>query len=271
MDPNCLLKCSDLTKDQFLKCFNEYGYVIVEDVYSKDFVTSIIPELETAIEKESQAYHSKDHKDYGMLLACPIYGGRFLTVLENQDFFKPFNWVLGETSIIWVYTSSSLAPDKGNHASQIHVDRPFFIPNFNEGIGSLILLNDFTEENGATFFLPKSQLKADKPDPLEFYKNAERLIAPKGSVFYFNLRMWHAGGINNSNQWRHALGIGGIRPYYKQRIDLPRIMKKEDIDQLSDQAKQKLGCFAQPPTSLQEYYSNTVIKEKLQPSEWKEE
>ncbi len=262
---------SNLTKESFLKTFEEFGCAIVEGVYEKEQMEATVLELEKAIEIESSQYHSKEHKDYGMLLACPIYGGNFLEVLKNPHYFKPFDWVLGETCIIWVYTTSSLPPNKGNNASQMHVDRPFYVQNFNDSIGSLILLNDFTEDNGATHFLLKSELKADKPDSEHFYANAERLVAPKGSVFYFDLRMWHAGGINHTDEWRHALGIGGVKPYFKQRIDLPRIIKEKDAAHLPQNVKQKLGFYAQPPTSISEYYDTAEIRAKLQPSEWEEE
>lgn len=257
-----------ITKESFLKDFAEDGYVVVENVFSAQLINEIIPELHKAIEQETKQYHLEEHNDYGMLRACPIYGGKFFDVLENKDYFRPFNWILGDTCIIWVYTTSCLPPKSGNYASRIHVDRPHFIPNFNEGVGSLILLDDFTEENGATWFLPQSHLKADEPDRDHFFKNAIRLVAPKGSVIYFNLRLWHAGGINTTDKWRNGLGIGMIRPYYKQRIDLPRIMKSVDVSGLSDFAKQKLGFYAQPPESLDEYYHNEKNKSKIQPSEW---
>jgi len=257
-----------ITKESFLKDFDENGYVIVEAVYSNDFINTLLPELDIAKQKEAIINANNNYKADGTLLACPIYGGKFLDVLENDFFFQPFNWILGDTCIIWVYTTSCLAPNSINSTSRIHVDRPHFIPNFNEGVGSLILLDDFTEENGATWFLPASHKSAEQPPEDFFYKNAKRLIAPKGSVFYFNLRMWHAGGSNTTNEWRNALGIGMIRPYYKQRIDLPRSMKDVDISGVSDIAKQKLGFFSQPPTSLDEYYKNGNSGVKLQPSEW---
>lgn len=257
-----------INKETFLHAFNTNGYVIVEGVYSEKLISDVLPELEVAKEKEAAVNLQNCIKPDGTLLACPIYGGQFLNVLENPFFFEPFNWILGNTCIIWVYTTSCLAPKSANATSRIHVDRPHFIPNFNEGVGSLILLNDFTEENGATWFLPTSHTMAEAPDENFFYKNAKRLIAPKGSVFYFNLRMWHAGGINHTNEWRNALGIGMIRPYYKQRIDLPRAMKDIDISSLSNNAKQKLGFFSQPPTSLDEFYENGKTVVQFQPSEW---
>jgi ectoine hydroxylase-related dioxygenase (phytanoyl-CoA dioxygenase family) len=258
-----------MKKDVFLKNFEKNGFVVVENVFSEEFLDSILPELEVAKQKEAKI-NKQFEKDFdGTLLACPVYGGKFLEVLENQNYIMPFNWLLGESCIIWVYTSSCIAPNSVNGTSRIHVDRPHFTFDFKEGVGSLILLDDFTEENGATWFLPGSHSMQNMPDNDFFYKNAKRLVAPKGSVFYFNLRLWHAGGENKTNTWRNSLGIGMIRPYIKQRIDLPRAMNPADIDKLSDALKQKLGFFAQPPTSLEEFHKNGLTQLKLQPSEWK--
>jgi ectoine hydroxylase-related dioxygenase (phytanoyl-CoA dioxygenase family) len=263
-----IISAKALRKEPFVEQFRKEGYVVVKDVISKTFIDELTPQLQAAVKKEAEQYHSAGHKDYGMLLACPIYGGKFLELIENRDYIEPFNWILGETCIIWVYTSSCMPPSNGNYASRIHVDRPHFIPNFNEGVGSIVLLNDFTEENGATWFLPGSHLSPEEPGSDYFYKHAKRLIAPKGSVFYFNLRLWHAGGINHTDAWRNSIGIGMIRPYYKQRIDLPRALKDTDISTLSEFAKQKLGFYSQPPASLEEYYENARKRQEIQPSEW---
>jgi ectoine hydroxylase-related dioxygenase (phytanoyl-CoA dioxygenase family) len=255
-------------KESFLEAFEQEGYVIVHNVFTGAFVDELIPELNAAKAKEAKINLENGIEPDGTLLACPVYGGKFLDVMENRHFFQPFNWILGDSCILWVYTTSCLAPNSKNSTSRIHVDRPHFIPGFNEGVGSLILLDDFTEDNGATWFLPQSHKQENEPDEAYFYRNARRLIAPKGSVFYFNLRMWHAGGMNVTNQWRNALGIGMIRPYYKQRIDLPRAIKKSEADRLSDFARQKLGYYAQPPCSLEEFYNNGKMIRAFQPSEW---
>ena len=121
-------------------------------------------------------------------------------------------------------------------------------------MGATILLDDFTEENGATWFLPRSQWQAEAPSEDDFYKKAQRLIAPAGSVLFFNARLWHAGGDNQTDQWRHALTINMCRPYMKQRIDIPRAMAGMDLSGVSERVRQKLGFFSQPPASLDEYY-----------------
>jgi ectoine hydroxylase-related dioxygenase (phytanoyl-CoA dioxygenase family) len=137
---------------------------------------------------------------------------------------------------------------------RVHTDSPRIIPGYVTNVGATILLDDFTEENGATWYLPRSQAQAEAPPEDEFYATAKRLIAPAGSVLFFNARIWHAGGDNKTSKWRHALTINMCRPYMKQRIDIPRAMKDMDLGGVSDRVRQKLGFFSQPPASLEEYY-----------------
>lgn len=258
-----------ISQSKFLKRFNEDGFVLINQIFPNELLQELNIKLANCIKIEQEKYYNKNHKDYGMLLCCPIYGEPFTNIFDYPQFFNPFNWLIGSTSIVWVYTSSCIPPNQQNYASRIHVDRPFFTGSFLEGVGSLILLDDFTSENGATFLLPSSQNIEQQPDDAYFYKNAIPLIAPKGTVLYFNLRLWHAAGNNRSNNWRNAIGIGMVRPYIKQRIDIPRILPHAVVENLSDFAKQKLGFFAQPPSSLDEYYNRESNPTKIQPSEWK--
>ena len=59
---------------------------------------------------------------------------------------------------------------------------------------------------------------------------------------------------NLTNQWRHALTINVVRPWMKQRIDIPRAMSGMDLTHLSEKSKQKLGFYAQVPANYDEYY-----------------
>ena len=122
-------------------------------------------------------------------------------------------------------------------------------------MGATILLDDFTEENGATFFLPASQTLETEPSEEFFNKNAKRLIAKAGSVWFFNARIWHSGGQNKTKNWRHALTINMGRSWMKQRIDIPRAMGEMDLSGLSQTALQKLGFLSQVPANYDEYYA----------------
>lgn len=243
-----------MTSEEVRERIATAGYVILPGVLEPEFMTRAKRELAAAIEADKGRYGPRAERDFGMVMLCALHGGSFLDLFDNARLMAPFNAVLGDESIVYAYTSSSMPPSGANYSARIHTDCPRIIPGYVTNMGATILLDDFTEENGATWFLPESQTRPEAPEDAEFYARAQRVIAPAGSVFFFNARVWHAGGANRSSQWRHALTINMCRGYMKQRIDIPRAMSGMNLDGVSDQVKQKLGFFAQPPASLEEYY-----------------
>jgi ectoine hydroxylase-related dioxygenase (phytanoyl-CoA dioxygenase family) len=242
-------------KEKFVQEIEEQGYSIIENVLSPDFVALAKTELEKAIALETEYHKGKNHVDHGMVLLCSLYDKVFTDLFDNKKLTDPFEAILGEGCVVYAYTSSSMPPSESNYSRRIHVDSPRIIPNYITNMGATILLDDFTEENGATWFLPSSQLMAEKPEDEFFYKNAKRVIAKAGSVWFFNARIWHAGGVNNTNKWRHALTINMVRSWMKQRLDIPRAMGESRQVAMSEKAQQKLGFLSQIPASYDEYYA----------------
>ena len=82
-------------------------------------------------------------------------------------------------------------------------------------MGATILLDDFTSENGATWFLPSSHEMPTPPDEDFFYKNAKRVIAKAypGSPHEILLVIDANTGQNTVSQVKafdDALGVTGL-------------------------------------------------------------
>jgi hypothetical protein len=239
-----------------LQEYNDNGCVLIENVFSKEFTDKARVELNAAIKKEADFHGGTDYKDYGMVLLCAIYGGVFWDVFNNETFTNGLNAIHGDGCIVYGYTSSSMPPNKTNFSRRIHVDSPRFItPDYFTNTGAMIIVDDFTEENGATWYLPGSHKMEEAPAEEYFLKNAKRLITKAGSIFFLNSRVWHAGGDNFTEDWRHSFTLNICKPWMKQRIDIPRALKNMDITNLSGIAKQKLGFDAQVPANYEEFYA----------------
>ena len=243
-----------MNQNDFEKEFKEKGFVIVDNVLSGDYIARATEELELALQKEVEFVGTMDYKFYGYVLSNAKYGGSFLEVFDNNNIINPINWIMGENSIIYSFTSSSMPPHKGNDASHIHVDCPIFLKDYVLRMGVLLPLVDFTENNGASYYLAGSHKKEEMPSENSFFKNAQRLTMKAGQGCFFNTRVWHAGGLNKTDKWRHALTMNICRPWMKQYIDTPRLLKDADLSNVSERALQKLGFYSQPPTSYEEYY-----------------
>lgn len=244
------------------------GFLVLHDVVSPEFIARCKAELAAAIEQEARFHGSKSYKDYAQVLVCSKYGGTFVTLFDNPKVMAPVNAVLGEGSIVYGYTSSSMPPGGNtNYGGRIHRDCPRNIPNYITNVGVIVMLDDFTEENGATWYLPGSTDRDDLPNEEEFYANAKRMVAPAGSVFYFNARVVHAGGVNYTDKWRHALTINMCRPWMKQRLDIPRIMAGMDLSGYSEVALQKLGFHSRVPASYEEFHAPPELRPFKQKAE----
>ena len=230
------------------------GYLLVHNVVSREFIDRCKQELAEAVRKEAAWHGTSDYQGYAQVLLCSLYGGTFVSIFDNPKVMEPVNAVLGEGCIVYGYTSSSMPPSRTNHGGRIHRDCPRYIPNYITNMGVIVLLDDFSEQNGGTWFLPGSEQDSDLPAEEEFYAKARRLVAPAGSAFYFNARVCHAGGVNRTGEWRHALTINMCRPWMKQRLDIPRVMEHVDLTGVSETALQKLGFRAQVPASYEEFY-----------------
>ena len=87
---------------------------------------------------------------------------------------------------------SRITKDSKTYTQNIHRDIRSFTGANKLWINTLIMLDDSTEENGATWLLEGSQNRADKPTEEEFYKKAIRATGKIGDVLFFDGNLWHA-------------------------------------------------------------------------------
>lgn len=247
---------SKFSVDATIEVLARDGYAVVERVVAPEQVAQLRRDLEAAIEAEKAFHHGTDYIDYGMVLVCCTHARSFVEILTHDGLMPVIERILGEGSIIYAYTSSSMPPHGSNYSRRIHVDCPRAIPGYATNAGVMILLDDFTAENGATWVLPGSQHTREAPSADHFFANAKQVIAPAGSFVYLDPLVWHAGGVNHTTSWRHSITLNMCRPYMKQRLDIPKMMaaSRVDLTGVSDKALQKLGFYAQVPESLDEYY-----------------
>src|SRR6476469_3473908 len=102
--------------------YHRDGYSIVRDVLSPEEVRRLRSDLETAIETEKQLHGGTDYVDYGMVLVCCTHARSFVDLLANPRVMDVVENILGEGSIVYAYTSSSMPPGGKNYSTRIHVD-----------------------------------------------------------------------------------------------------------------------------------------------------
>jgi ectoine hydroxylase-related dioxygenase (phytanoyl-CoA dioxygenase family) len=234
---------------------HERGFTVVEGVLPSREIPPLKEQLERCIQEDFERWgKSKDYKDGWMVQNLMLRGMPFADLLENEVIQAYFSALLGDTCILYAYTSSSMPLGGGNFSSRIHVDCPRVIPGYVTNATCLVAMDDYTPENGATYFLPGSQNRLDKPSEEEFLRRAERVYPRAGDAVIFNCRTYHMGGTNKTNRVRHAIGMQAVRSYMRQRFDYPRMVGPDVLDRLGEVGRRFLGFNVRMPTSMEEYY-----------------
>ncbi|MDP9080758.1 MAG: phytanoyl-CoA dioxygenase family protein [Bacteroidota bacterium] len=152
------------------------------------------------------------------------------------------------------------------YVQNIHRDIRSFTGDYKVMIQMMVILDDFTLENGATYFLSGSHKREERPTDEYFYRNADRAVAKKGSIILFDSNVWHATGKNNTDEKRRTLTMAFTRPFFKPQLDYPRSLGYEFGETLNEDLRQVLGYNARIPENLNEYYQ-PVEKRMYQPGQ----
>ncbi|ASU34725.1 phytanoyl-CoA dioxygenase family protein [Mucilaginibacter xinganensis] len=254
--------------DTFDQIMNEYGWIVYEDALDVDFVDEINNSLDAAYEirRQIQIKNGIGENMKGTLhhlVERELFTFKFLERKYCADQIRHFlngNYILNSLGAV-INTK-----DGSPYVQNIHRDIRSYTGDYKVMIQLMIILDDFTLDNGATFLLSGSHKQENKPDDEYFFKNAERAIAKKGSIVVFDANVWHATGKNNTDKPRRALTMAFTRPFFKQQLDYPRAIGYEFGKGLNENLRQVLGYNSRTPENLDEYYQ-PVEKRMYQPGQ----
>ena len=121
-------------------------------------------------------------------------------------------------------------------------------------LNMLVMLDDFTRENGATLFLEGSHRVEAMPSDADFHRRARPAEGRAGDILLFDSLLVHAAAPNRGAAPRRALTLCFGRPFMKPAMDWPRFLPPGAEAGLTPRARQLLGYDARVPASLEEYY-----------------
>jgi ectoine hydroxylase-related dioxygenase (phytanoyl-CoA dioxygenase family) len=105
-----------------------------------------------------------------------------------------------------------------------------------------IMLDPFTEETGATAYMPGTQKELRYPNDADnFYDHAERMLGDAGDVVIFFGAAWHCAMPNLSQQDRTAVLSLYVPKWVKPLEDMPAALSQDFKDNASAQIRQLIG------------------------------
>jgi ectoine hydroxylase-related dioxygenase (phytanoyl-CoA dioxygenase family) len=194
--------------------FMELGYVVIPDVLCAKRLDSVKYAISTApsFEEGLRTRHIN-------LLAVRELQSLPLTPLIHGY----AQHCLGPDCVLSGFSTHELPPGAGGMAP--HVDWPYLSmpvlpPPFPMlELQSIWMLDDFTEDNGATRVVPGSHLKSDKPN---FERDSIPVTGKAGSVILTHGALWHCTGKNNSDKKRAGMLIAYVPKWVRPLEHLTR-------------------------------------------------
>lgn len=138
------------------------------------------------------------------------------------------------------------------HGHRFHRDVRTYSGDFRLMVNMLVMVDDFTQDNGATRLVPGSHLAAERPTDEQLEARTVRAIGKAGGIVLFNSNLWHAAAPNLTSGPRKALTLTFTRPFVKQQLDYPRLLGEDFTDQ--PRVRQVMGYNARVPKDHAQWY-----------------
>ncbi len=190
-------------------------------------------------------------------------GQVFVDMVQHEPVMDIVGALLGDEFILGSIAANVILA--GGPGQEPHVDYPYwdlykrgsFPRNLNAGFAlncqATILLDEFTEENGATAFAPGTQRECRYPDEQDgFYERCERMLGQPGDVVIFNGLVWHCAMPNRSAASRSAILIQYLPKFVKPMEDQLRGVSPAVREAATPRLEQLLGLNYPYPQLLDE-------------------
>lgn len=169
---------------------------------------------------------------------------------------------LGTEFIMGSIAANRILP--GGPGQEPHVDYPYWDfhkpqthpvglnASFPMNAQASILLDPFTEQSGATAFVPGSQRELRYPAESDrFFERCERMLGAPGDVALFYGVTWHCAMPNSADHDRSAILLQYLPKWVKPMEDMPAALPQAFLDAASPDMRQLLGLNYPYPEVLE--------------------
>ena len=204
-------------KEDADEIINGKGYVVIPNLFSKeeikeakDLIDQNMEKLLKEAGKDSAVQGEYDNKKDGanlvqgkIVLWSLIYKGKiFEKMAQKKRIVDVFKKILGNSVVLGSFAARTVNP--GDKSQLPHVDYPYFDMHtmdkypqnmnfsFLMNCQSTIMIDDFTEDNGATALVPGSQKWGIYPkDTKRYFDECINVTGESGSAFLMTGACWH--------------------------------------------------------------------------------
>lgn len=226
---------------------NEKGYIIIKDLFEPEEMDALKADVLTRFK------HAAGRNNFEGLATQRLYTMMAETDIANpmvehplvlgllDKVFEP-NYLLSQLQVINIHP--------GEAAQPLHFDDGFYPwprPRRALGAATIIAVDDFTEENGATVLIPQSHKWDDRMPGDDDKAKLIKAVMPKGSVLFFLGTLWHGGGANQSSAPRMCLTAQYCAPFCRTQENFSLSVPKARVKTFSENIQRMLGYSIHPP------------------------
>lgn len=245
----------------------EDGAVLLKDVYPREQIAGmkVTLDAETEIAAETGSHFNQNAEEASLqrriwFTKLVDLDPNIARLVEDPMITEAMRGFLGTEFVMGSLCSSRIMP--GFKGQEPHVDYPYWdiyrrdtFPreinaSFPLNAQAVILIDEFTEENGATALAPGTQHELRYPtESDDFYGRCIRLTAKPGDVVLFNGAAWHCAMPNQSTTSRTGLLVEFLPKFVKPIEDMLTGLDEDFLASASPLMKQLLGFHYPWPSS----------------------
>lgn len=179
-------------------------------------------------------------------------GDVFSDMASHPAIMAALRRFLGTEFIMGSIAANRILP--GGPGQEPHVDYPYWDfhspethptglnASFPMNAQVSVILDPFTEESGATAYVPGSQRELRYPTEADrFFDRCERMLGAPGDAVLFYGAAWHCAMPNKSDHDRNAVLIQYLPKWVKPMEDMPAALPQSFIDSASPDMRRLLG------------------------------
>lgn len=233
------------------------GFSVCTNVLSEDELTRCREKMDAVYAQQEQEFgraHLEAIKELNVARALCVYDEFFLrSVAAHPKVLAFMERVLGNYFVLHLQNGVINRPGEAHHQSSWHRDLPYqnFVSSKPLALNALFCIDPYTIETGCTWVVPFSHRNEYVPSNDYIEQHKQPLIAPPGSVVFFDSMLFHAAGYNASTIIRRAINNVYVTGIIRQQIDLPSALGGKYAD--DPQLARLLGYEAQTPKSVNEF------------------
>lgn len=233
--------------DSLFESYQRDGYAIVPSVLSADecgaIKDALAPFTDGTYPGRNEFEGLRSERVYQLLTRSPVFGD----LVEHPTALAALDRILTPGYLISAYLAILVHP--GETAQDMHFDDGFVQqprPRPSNMVSIIWAIDDFTETNGATEFVPGSHRWADGHSP-PADGDIHQAIMPAGSALIMDGLLMHRGGANIGTTDRLAITPQYCEPWSRQQENHILGTPPELTAQLSPRVRELMGYSIHPP------------------------